>query len=436
VQSTFTRNNPQLQVHLRGLTAGHAYHFTVDGVNQADFTAASNGGAGLRFRLHPRAEQFPLDFDPRGHVLAVSDGTNDVLKMTYSGEGEPDQIAVDERTTLLPISDTVTGRVDARYLEQRNQDRFILHLHGITSGTYTVYVDGQPQTEFTQGHGRSTMVTYSANKRSVVKKPAHGKVNDRRPELDFDPRGVVVDIVKDGAIVYSGVMLAQVQGINKADPATAETTLTSTGVDADATATATLAVDDHATRTFSVEVQGLPVGDYSLLIGGTARGTLSVTDAITGAAQIEFSTEPETGEFLLDFDPSGQSIEIKQGTTSYFTGTVNGTLSPVVGPITTSETLPLLNQLVDADASAHATLVTDAVGVLSFDVSVANLPVGAYDLLLDGAAQGTITVAADGTGSIAFAQTPTGAELALTFDPRGHTVAVAQGGSIFLSRLF
>lgn len=437
IQSNFTRNNPQLQAHLRGLTAGQTYQFTVDGVSQAEFAAGDNGRAELRFRL--KGTPNPLDFDPRGHLLAVNDGTGDVLSMVFSGEDEPATLAVDERTTLLPVDDTVSGRIDARYLKQRNQTRFILHFHGFDSGVYQVYVDGQPQADVTIGRGRSQMVTFSANTRASAKKPTTtggGKGNSNRPELDFDPRGLVIDVVKDGAVLYSGEMLAQVAGVNSAEPATAETTLTSSGADADATATAELNVRSDASREFSVEVENLPVGDYTLLVGGIERGTISVTDATTGAGEIEFSTKPEDGELLLNFDLSGQSIEIKQGTTSYFTGTVNGTLTPVTDPATSTTTLPLLNQLVDSDASAHITIASDASGPLSLDVSASNLSAGDYDFVVDGVVKGTLTVAADNElATLSFAVTPDVDQAALDFSLSGVSVAISQGATTLLSRL-
>jgi hypothetical protein len=230
-------------------------------------------------------------------------------------------------------------------------------------------------------------------------------------------------------------MLAKVAGVNAAEPATAETTLTSTGVDADATATAELSIRSDASREFSVEVENLPVGDYTLLVGGVERGTISVTDATTGAAEIEFSTKPEDGELLLNFDPSGQSIEIKLGDTSYFTGTVNGTLTPVTDPATTTATLPLLNQLVDADASGHLTIASDANGPLSLDVSISNLPAGSYDFVVDGVVKGTLTVAADNDlATLSFATTPGVDQTALDFSLSGVTVAVSQGATTLLSR--
>jgi hypothetical protein len=437
VQSNFTRNNPQLQARLRGLTPGLTYQFNMDGVSQAEFAAGTDGRAELRFRLHPAGAQPMLDFDPRGHLLAVNDGTADVLSMVFSGADEPETLAVDERTTLLPVDDTLNGRIDARYLKQRNQTRFILHFHGFDSGVYTVYVDGQPQADVTVGHGRSQMVTFQANTRAAAKKPTGGPGhgNSKRQALDFDPRGLVIDVVKDGTVLYSGEMLAKVAGVNTAEPATAETTLSSTGADADATATAELSLRSDAAREFSVEVENLPVGDYTVLIGGVERGTISVTDDTTGAGEIEFSSKAEDSELLLNFDPSGQSIEITQGTTSYFTGTVNGTLTPVADPATTTPTLPLLNQLVDADASGHLTIASDASGPLSLDVSVSNLPAGDYDFVVDGVVKGTLTVTADDElTTLSFATVPDVNQAALDFSLSGVTVAISQGATSLLSR--
>jgi hypothetical protein len=435
LRSNFTPGNVELRASLSGLTPGAVYHLNVDAVTQADVTADSRGRSEVRFRVRAQGARQPLDFDPRGHLVAVNDGTADVLTAVYSGEGESDEIRVDERTSLERGTAVTRGKVEARYLAQKNQTRFIMHLLAMERGTYTVYVDGQPEATVDLTRGRSRMLVFRTNSKAA-KKGGHGNGSNNL-DLAFDPRNKVIDVVaEDGSIAFSGVMLAQIRGVNAAEEATSETTLTSSGLDPDATATAVLSVNSNAEREFSVEVEDLPVGAYDLSVGDVVRGTINVTDDGTGktSGEIEFSTSPDDGELLLDFDPAGQTIQISQGANVYFTGTVN-TLTPTTG-VTTSFSLPLLNQGVvagsgDVDYQAAADATT-------FTVSVSGVAAGDYDVLVGGVSKATITVAdVNGTlaGSVTFSSAAAAGELALDFDPLGETVDVAQaGGTVILSR--
>ena len=75
--------------------------------------------------------------------------------------------------------------------------------------------------------------------------------------------------------------------------------------------------DQDATRTkFKVEIEDVPDRTYGLYVGGSQRGTISVTG---GEGEIEFRNPVEPGKILLDFDPRGQNIEVREGSTVIFT---------------------------------------------------------------------------------------------------------------------
>ena len=76
-------------------------------------------------------------------------------------------------------------------------------------------------------------------------------------------------------------------------------------------------------RELEVSLTKLPIGDYSLVIGDTARGTISVAAGVEGnRGKIKFNTHPdaEDGEALLDFIVAGQPIAITQGVATIFFG--------------------------------------------------------------------------------------------------------------------
>lgn len=467
--SILNKGIQRFDVDAWGLTPGATYNLTLDGVVEATLTASAKGSIHADFRNHTRGGRggdddsqgdedrvrtltpghggkMPLTFDPRGHQLALSDGTADVLTMVYSGEGEPDDIRVDERTSLAPVDPATTnGRVELRYLEQKNKDRFIVHFHSMDRGTYQIFIDGELQAEVEMTHGRSDMRTFELlkNPRLIARSKGHGNGNDKgghgkgskKLELDFDPRGLVVDIVKDGVIAFSGEMKAQIPGLGGEFAGEASATLTTTGVDADATGTADVVLAPDGTETLTVAVSALPAGDYEVWVGGMLRGTITVTGTEPASSgQIVFSTNPTASESLLNFDVLGAAVEIRQGATVFLTGTIGSELTPV-DVTTTSTTLPLLNQGVTADASGHATLTEDGTTLTSFAVEVTGLAAGNYDLKVGGAVVGTLAVAdVSGvlSGGLVFDDSVGG--LPLSFDPRGQTVTVEQAGTIYLSR--
>ena len=434
-RAIFTPNNPKFRLDASGLTPNATYQFTVDGILEETLTADHRGGLHHDFRLDGTGTKLPLDFDPRGRILGLNDGTAKVLSMVFSGEGEPSDIRVDERTTLLPVDETTTdGRVELRYLEQKNKDRFIVHFHGFERGDYEFFVDGQLQA-VVDLKGRSTMRTFELGKNAQANKKPGG--NSKKLELDFDPRGLIVDVVQNDVILYSGEMLAQIEGINGVQVGEAVTTLTTAvGGDADATGTATVTLAPDRDLTLTIVVNALPAGDYEVLVGGVVRGTVTVTGVEPDSTgEIIFSSEPEAGELLLDFDPLGETVEIRQGTTVHLTGEISLTLTELPPPTTVETELPLLNQGLVEDASSHLTLIEEGTTLLGFEVELEGVPAGNYDLKVGDVVKGQIVVAdVDGVLSGELIFNNDGSGLPLDFDPRAQVVTISQGTSVFFLR--
>lgn len=437
-RAIFTPNNPKFRLDLSGLTPNTTYQFSVDGILEETIEADRRGGIHKDFRLSPSANKLALDFDPRGAVLGINDGTDEVLSMIFSGEGEPDKMRVDERTDLVRAESETRGRVSLRYLEQNNQDRFIAHFLGLERGDYEFFVDGQLVDEISLNKGRSTQRTFRLWKgmHAAKKNPKIGHGNDKNKVLDFDPRGLVVDVVREDEIIFSGEMLAQIEGINGVQIGEASLDLTSTGLDVDATGSALLSLDEEGVLSLTVEVGDLPAGDYDVLVGGTNRGTLTVTGAEPGSTRtLVFASEPEADELLLDFDVFGQTVEVRQGANSYFTATLPLTLTELPPPTTVHTELPLLNQGEIETASSHIELTTEADALVELEIDLSGVPVGNYDFKVGGVVKGTIVVAdVDGviSGELRFAND--GIATPLNFDPRDQTVTIEQGADILLSR--
>ena len=429
-RATFTPNSPKFRLDVWGLAPETEYQFTVDNVVEETITTDRRGGIHKHFRVAPGTNKLPLDFDPRGKVLGLSAATGEVLSVVFSGDDEPTDIRVDERTALQPTSETVVGRVRLRYLEQKNKDRLILFLQGADKGDYQVYVDGQLQEEISLTRGRSTTHTFELLKNGN----ANGGNSPKKSPLTFDPRGKIVDVVKDGVILFSGEMLAQIPALEVPQVGEASVTLAPTATDVDATGSALIAQAADGEVSLTVNVGAIPAGVYDVVIAGVVQGQLTVTGTEPDSTgTLTFSTNPEATELLLDFDALGQSIEIRQGTTVFLTGTLPGTLTEVAAPTAVKAELPLLNLTADLDASAHITLTTEASALTAVEVDLTSVAVGNYDFKVGTTIQGTVVVTdVDGviSGELVFGA---GGET-LDFDPRGQTVTVEQGGVVLLTR--
>ena len=434
-RAIFTPNSPKFRLDLFNLTPDAEYQFTVDGIVEETITADRRGKVNLDFRATASAGKLALDFDPRNAVLGIVNGDGEVLSVVFSGEGEPEDIRVDERTTLLPLIEGESGRVSLRYLEQKNKDRFIVHFNGLERGTYELFVDGELQAEIDLNKGRSTQRTFELGKNAQANKGGGNGNSPKKLVLDFDPRNLIVDVVREGVIVFSGEMLAQIPGIEDQE---GETTveLTPTAADADATGSALIHVDEDGELSLQVQVGGLAPGAYDVVIGGEIVGSITVTGTeVDGLATIVFATEPEAGELLLDFDIFGETLEIRQGATVFLEGTLPQTITELP-PSTVVETeLPLLNQGEVVAASGHITLTKDADTLTSVEVDLSGVAAGSYDFRVGTEIQGTIVVA--DVNGVVSGELIFGSEEGnepLDFDPTGQTVTIEQAGTVLLSR--
>lgn len=78
-----------------------------------------------------------------------------------------------------------------------------------------------------------------------------------------------------------------------------------------------LKVDDDCNESIEVEIEDVPEGAYDVYVGGELRGTIqAVFNPANGEVEgeLEWDSDPDDpGEQLLDFDPRGQLIEVRDG---------------------------------------------------------------------------------------------------------------------------
>lgn len=422
----------KLDIRLRDLTPSTDYQLLVGGVAEAEFTTDSRGGAKLRFRTPVKSPKFlELDFDPRGKQLAVSNGIDDVLKTVVATTGESLGSSNDERVALTAVASSGSARARFRTRKDGRKD-FSVELTAVADGSYALFVAGIERGTINASAGRGKIEFKSD--------PSAGELL-----LDFDPRGLTVDVIGAAGLAFSSTMIAAGQGVTVCAFSETNVSVASTGLDPDGNAKARLRTKKDCDRNFQVEIEDVPVGAYELRIDGVAKGTINVVDdGIEIEGELEFESDPDDpGELFLDFDPKDRLIEVVQGGSTFFSGSfTGGTTSATSGTACepTEEELPLLNAGVVPAGSGDAKFRVKDDCEHDFDVEIEDVAVGNYDVFVDGTFKGTLTVVDTGfklEGELEFSSSSDDpGELPLDFDPHGKLIEVKQGATLFFSRVF
>lgn len=315
------------KVELEDLPAG-SYALNVAGVQRASIavTARLGGTQGeIEFRSPVEPGKVLLDFDPRGKTITVTQGSVTYFSSTL-GSGTP-IVTPPVGGTPPPTGNAVHAlRVEPQgndgpelyaELEQRS-DRveFKVEVEDVPTGAYTIRVGGTER-----GTVNVVAVAGGTNGELEYRNPVEpGKVL-----LDFDPRGALIEIVRNGTVVLSGTLPAQPTGTPESggggsdDDGTPSTgtlitaSLVSSGVDGDANGHVEYEYSSNE-RELEVEIEDVPDGSYVLTVGGTQRAVIGVVDE---RGEVKFNNPPRAGRLLLDFDPRGQRVEITRSGVLY-----------------------------------------------------------------------------------------------------------------------
>lgn len=307
---------------------------------------------------------------------------------------------------------------------KQNGAKFDLKIRDLAPlANYQLLVGGVPEAEFTtdsSGKAKLRFRTPLTSSRFLL--------------LDFDPRGKALAISNGSDAVLTTVVAASGEPLG----ATSDERVRLTPVAATTgTATARFRTRKDGRRDFKVQLGGVAAGSYTVFVDGINRGTVA---APAGIGEIEFKSDPSQGELLLDFDPRGAIIDIFNGGTLAFSKTFLGTGAGVTECSFSETTVAIASTGLDPDGSAEAKTTTETDCERKFDVEIEDVPVGNYDVYVDGALKGTLTVVDDGVkveGELEFSNDGDDAdELLLDFDPAGATIEVKQGASTFFSGAF
>lgn len=280
----FLANQRNVFVEIEGLEPDAEYTLTLDGVAFASLATDATG----RASGHTGLGSPPID--PRGRRMAVLDpGGNEVLELAAANDPRFFEAEV------APLSSFGLGVGQVQTTTIAGQRSFAATLRGAEPGTYDVFVDGVGVTTLDAPDGQGTAVV---------------------APVPFEPRTAAIEIQLDGIGYFAGSGRASIEGLDWCNPWRVERALESSGT---GTARATLASRTNCARRFEVTIEGVPMDHYDVLIGGVVRARFAAGADENGVTSGTATFGPGEGATApLDFDPVGQSIEVRGAGETWF----------------------------------------------------------------------------------------------------------------------
>lgn len=355
----------EFSIELEDLAAGQ-YRLVVGGEDRGriDVVSVTGGTEGeTEFRSPVEPGKILLDFDPRGQIVEVRNGNAALFAATFAAQGNAGSGSGNGGGTSNAPS---TG--DAYYLmklepagndgpeleaelEQRaDRVEFSVEIEDAAIGEYALRIGGSDR-------GTVNVVAVSGGTKGEVE--FRNPVEAGKQPLDFDPRGQTVEALRGGIVQFSGRFPSDPTGpANDDDDDSGDdnggsdddsgddnggsdddnggsnddngddhgsgtsadvsllVSLNSTGADSDANGEASFE-QLGGEREFEVDIEDLADGIYTLNVGGSERGAITVSDE---RGELKFSSPARADRELLDFDPRGQTIEIWRNGTRFLSG--------------------------------------------------------------------------------------------------------------------
>ena len=209
-------------------------------------------------------------------------------------------------TTQTDSSSVSSGlNVSTRYREEPGKISFKVTARGTAAqagSRYQIWILGVQRAEMqllASGGESEAEVEFAA--------PAQpGKLS-----LTFDPRGAAVELRTVGGTVVTPPSGGSAPPFGNSDQRAALNFAPAFGNGSG---------EAHLKRlsnkvSFSVEVEDVPIGTYSVRVANVHRGTLLVSSQNgRNKGELEFSNPQDAGKPLLSFDPRGQLIQVLSGT--------------------------------------------------------------------------------------------------------------------------
>ena len=290
------------------------------------------------------------------------DESDDQEKDDSESDNESDDSSDDSDEGEVFISSTASAPAGSRVKIEIERSlsgelKVQIDVRGLPVGTYDLNVAGVYR-------GSIDVVTTGDTTRGEVEYETIPDDNSERL-LDFEILGQLVEISQGGIIYFAGIA-PSVSTVDDGDSLEIDTNAEEGSTELEAyipeteQAPEASAVKVKVERQFDgelqfdVEVKGLPVGSYDLIVSGVNRGTIVVAvSGDTTSGEISFESHPDDdSERLLDFPVSGETISIEQGGVVYFSGIIPISVQTPSVSVPTDGTLQSIATALLPDTSA------------------------------------------------------------------------------------
>jgi len=217
---------------------------------------------------------------------------------------------IKEVTDLAPDgAASPSGSVAARYdMRPNGHGKLSISMRRVPVEDYEVLVDGALATTLTPNPAGNAKADFQTK---PIRGNGSGKVKPHRKkqQLNFDPRRKEILIqLTDGTPMFSGPMIAQIEGLNACSSSATDSPLTGdTG-----SGVAALEIEANCETAFDVEIVDVPVGSYDLYVADLHVASFDAADdgfgSVTGF--VRFDPTPDAGEdeLVLDFPVGSGSL--------------------------------------------------------------------------------------------------------------------------------
>ncbi len=431
LSGSFGKRQSSLSIVASRLEPSRPCQLLVDGRVEGSGVTSRNGSVTLRFRS-PAAGGFqPLDFEPRGKSIELRVAGNPVAGAVLGSTGEPARSTASESAELTRLLPDPRATASARYsLTSSGELSFTVSLAGVPAAPVTLLVDGQPLgAPLAPNSGGSLVFRFRGPSASPGFAP-----------LPVDPRGATLDLVQNGAPIFTGQMRARALGANFGPGSTVVLGLPSAQSPPVGHAELTWSVDPGARRDLELELEEVPRGIYDFFVDDTLRGSFRVVATDDGnEGEIEFSSHDDD-ELPLDFDPVGATLVVRdRAGLGWFSGIFDPSIldqRPPAEPASRFEEV-LASTGADSDASGVAEYEVDPEGAHEFGVEIEDVAVGVYRVRVGGVDRATLRAARLGDtveGEVEFRSPVERGKVLLDFDPRGQLLEVVSSDGVVLFR--
>lgn len=302
---------------------------------------------------------------------------------------------------------------------------FQIKLSGLADTDHTLVVDDIERASFAGSDGKVSLSYATPEK-------------DGKDLLTFDPRdGDIVIRDAEGTEILTASLDDTGRGNTKE-----QTELEPTELADEGTARARFDHRPNGKERLVIHLIGAPVGDYQILFDDVQRAAVTTNSGGNAKATFKFfpaksnkgkkpkkakKSKPHNQKGDLDFDGLDAFVEIVRGEDLYWSGPLRAQVPGLnVCDPEMADTALERNEVI-AEGDANASFAVGAGCVRDFDVDVAGVAAGLYQVVVAGDTVGEIEVIdlLEG-GALAFSTDPEGDDLPLAFDPLDVAIEIRQ----------